>query len=180
MDESKLMSVIESLLFISGEPVSVPGLSLALNAGLESVDLAIDRLRERYKDAQSGLDILLLEDSVQLCTKEENSGFINEFFVPPKRANLSKSAIETLSIIAYRQPVTKAEIDELRKLNSDYVLRYLIKRKLIYVCGNKNSLGKPRLYSTTKDFLKLVGISSLKELPPIETETFGEDLSFRQ
>ena len=116
------------------------------------------------------MQIIKLEDSIQMCTAPENEDAVLNFFKPIIKRDLSGSALETLSIIAYKQPVTRAEIEDIRKVQCSYVLKYLQSHDLIKVVGKKNAIGHPSLYGTTDEFLRIVGIESLEQLPKLEDE----------
>ncbi len=163
----ELKSIIESVLFINGEPISENELSKGLCASKDEVKKALDLIKEEY--SQRGINLLKLNDGYQFCTNPKHEKELESFFKPIKKSSLSQSALETLSIIAYKQPITKMEIEQIRGVKCAYVLNYLKAHDLIKSVGKKKTLGRPSLYATTLEFLRIVGISSLKDLPKIES-----------
>ena len=160
--------VIEAILFVSGEPVELGELARALDLTEIEVNDAIMTLQEEYEKNERGIQLIRFNSLVQLKTNETYAAYINRMFQPPQKYNLTQSAIETLSIIAYRQPVTKAEIEAVRGVKSDYSISVLQEKRLICAVGRKDTIGKPILYGTTEEFLRHFGISSLEELPSLE------------
>ncbi|MBQ9625512.1 MAG: SMC-Scp complex subunit ScpB, partial [Clostridia bacterium] len=146
---SKIKSIIESLIFLNGEPLKISDIAKGLEIPEEDLNKEVDELIEEYKSSNRGLQIIKLEDSIQMCTAPENEDAVLNFFKPIIKRDLSGSALETLSIIAYKQPVTRAEIEDIRKVQCSYVLKYLQSHDLIKVVGKKNAIGHPSLYGTT-------------------------------
>ena len=165
----KIKSVIESVLFINGEPIEIEELSKFCDANVNEIAIVIEELIEDYKDR--GINIIRLNNSIQMCTNPSNEDAVSDFFKPVKKTSLSTAAVETLSIIAYKQPITRSEIEALRQVQCTYVLKYLLSHDLIKVVGHKKTLGNPALYATTDEFLRILGIESLKELPAITEPT---------
>jgi len=166
-----LRAALEGLLFVSNQPISYEKLSEFLNISHGDVEkLVIDRKNEIDNDSNSGLQIVINESGVQLATKACICSFIQRLD-GQKLVNLSLPALETLSVIAFKQPITKAEIESLRGVNCDGVISTLLEKKLVYISGEKPVIGRPRLYSTTQDFLYYFGIKSLRELPVPAVET---------
>ena len=142
MNHEELIGIIENLLFMAGESVSIREISRITGMSFEEVYLAV----------------------------EEYSEYIVELLGEKTEEELSNATLETLSIIAYKQPVTRDEIEKIRGVSCSYTINALLDRKLIYVAGRRDTLGKPKLYCTTEDFLRYFNISSVEELPPIENE----------
>ena len=164
-DLSLLSAALDGLLLIHSKPVSFEKLADLLEVSEDKAKEIVDARRRAYEqDENSGLQIVVLEDKVQLATKAMVSQFIQRLD-GQKLVSLSMPALEALSVIAFKQPVTKAEIDAIRGVNCDGVISSLLEKKLIYVSGEKQVIGRPRLYSTTQDFLYYFGMKSLKELP---------------
>jgi segregation and condensation protein B len=164
-DPALLFAALDGLLLIHSKPVSVEKLANLLEVNEDEVKEIVDARKRAYEDDEnSGLQIVVLEDKVQLATKARVSQFIQRLD-GQKLVSLSMPALEALSVIAFKQPVTKAEIDAIRGVNCDGVISSLLEKKLIYVSGEKQVIGRPRLYSTTQDFLYYFGMKSLKELP---------------
>lgn len=165
--KEQIKGIIESLLFIAEKPVSIKMLNTILNISEVHLKEIIHELMEEYKLKNSGIIIIKIEDSYQMVTNPEYAEWIKIFQKIHTYNKLSEQALETLAIIAYRQPITKAEIERIRGVNSDYAIKSLIEKKLIKIVGKKELPGRPFLYGTTKEFLKLFGISSLNELPEL-------------
>ena len=160
-----LYAGLEGLLFVHGKPIPLQVIGETLEIPADEVMGLILEAKERFDaDAQRGLQIVINEQGVQLATKAVIATFIQRL-EGQKLVNLSLPALETLSVIAYKQPITRAEIEAVRGVNCDGVMSTLLEKKLIYVSGEKAVIGRPRLYSTTSDFLYYFGIKSLRELP---------------
>ena len=160
-------AAVQCLLFVSTEPITT--IELAQLSGLDPdvVDYTLQQLKEVYQRENLGLDIVMLEGGWQLCTRPENAEIVEKVF-PVRRRGLSHAALETLSIIAYKQPVTRVEIEQLRGVKVDGVLQTLLDRELIREQGRKNAPGKPMLYITTSEFLRQFNLQSLEELPAFQ------------
>lgn len=164
----QIKRIIESLLFISEKPLSTKILASLFNISEEEIRTLLQHLMKEYKEKDSGILIIQIDESYQMVTNPKYSEWIQIFKNITQNTKLSAQALETLAIIAYKQPITKAEIERIRGVNSEYAIRTLIEKKLIKIVGKKEVPGRPFLYGTTKEFLKVFGISNLKELPNIE------------
>lgn len=162
----ELKGHIEALLFVNGDPLSVHRLADILNVDKENIEDLIVKLKTDMESSQRGLTIIKVAGGYQLCTKPELSEIIEELaqVVEPK---LSVAALETLSIIAFRQPITKQEIEMLRGVRVDRVLTTLLERGLIEDVGRKEVIGRPILYGTTEEFLKCFGLDCIEDLPAL-------------
>lgn len=162
-----LDNIIEAVLFALGRDITFNELSQTLKADLQDVKSAIEKLKEKYNDRNS---IVLFEDkdSVQLITNKEYYEYISLFVENTKRQNLSPSAMETLTIIAYNSKITKAEIEKIRGVNSDYAVGRLLECGLIEEVARLNLPGRPAVYSVTKEFIKNCNIKDVSELPNYE------------
>ncbi|MBR3295327.1 MAG: SMC-Scp complex subunit ScpB [Clostridia bacterium] len=169
MNHEELIGIIENLLFMAGESVSIREISRITGMSFEEVSLAVDEEIRRREEGH-GLLLQRFDDNVQLATRKEYSEYIVELLGEKTEEELSNATLETLSIIAYKQPVTRDEIEKIRGVSCSYTINALLDRKLIYVAGRRDTLGKPKLYCTTEDFLRYFNISSVEELPPIENE----------
>ena len=168
IDKNRIKSIIESILFIWGEPISLEDLSKTLELKpfyLKSIHF---EMMEVYKQETSGLRLTYINNKFQLSTKPENYHFVKKITKEKNEKNLSKPALETLSIIAYKQPVTKVEIEDLRGVNCDSTIKGLLDFELIKISGKLERIGHPNLYSTTDKFLEKFGIKSLEELPNLD------------
>lgn len=164
-DFESMCAALDGLLLLQNKPISLEKLAEILNTNIQTVEkVVLTRKSDFDNDEKSGLQIAILETGVQLATKAKVSQFIQRMD-GQKLVSLSLPALETLSVIAFKQPITKAEIDAIRGVNCDGVVSTLLEKKLIFVSGEKQVIGKPRLYSTTQDFLFYFGMKSLKELP---------------
>lgn len=173
-----LKSVIESLLFAWGEPLSVSEMSRILNVKPFVINQTINDMIKSYsEDLNRGLLIQKFGNSYQLTTKKENFEYIQTLLQTGTNKSLSSAAMEILSIIAYKQPVTKVEIELIRGVKSNTVIKGLIDKKLIKEVGKLDKPGRPSLYATTDEFLRHFGLSSIDDLPAIKIEDEGEKLA---
>lgn len=183
VDGTRLSSVIESLIFASPEPISAEKICEIIakgeeNLGLETdaVEPFVDKLNRRYEENGLAFQIDFVGGGYTFATKKRYEPWLSIFQHENAYRKLSQSAIETLAIVAYKQPVTKPEVDDIRGVDSGYILRQLLEKVLIEVSGRLDAPGKPLLYRTTKHFLKHFGINSIEELPkPREIEEILKD-----
>ena len=166
-DSYDIETVIQAILFASGEPVDIKRIAAALNENPVEVSMAIDRLTVKMNAPDSGIRLVRLEDSAQLCSAPEYADIIRTVLEERKPPKLSRSALEALAVVAYYQPVTKAVIDQIRGVDSDYTVKILLERGFIEKQGQLAVPGRPTLYGTTKDFLRVFGISRIEELPEL-------------
>ena len=159
-----LASLIETLLFVAPFPVSVPQLSQKLKKKSKEIKVALRELEDYYRE-ERGLRLQWHESKVQITTSPELSSLIEDFLGLEIKMTLSQAALEVLSIVVFKQPITRPSIDEIRGVNSDSVLRTLLNKGLIQEKGRSESVGRPILYGTTSEFLQYFGLSSLAELP---------------
>lgn len=161
-----IKSLVESLLFVADEPVQIEHLASVLQTSLEQVEEALRNLNQEY--VQRGLRLQRKRQRVQMVTAPEAADYVRTFLGLELSAKLSPAALETLAIVAYRQPVTRAQIEAIRGVNSDSVLRTLINRGLVEEQGRLEQAGRPIIYGTTFDFLQQFGLSGLEQLPSLE------------
>ena len=171
-----ILSVIEAILFAAGESVPVARLSLILGVGEDEVLAAAEELREKYEREQRGMRILRLDDRLQMCSAPEFAPYISKALEQRKPPMLSQPALETLAVVAYFQPVTRAYVEQVRGVDSSYTISALCERRLIEECGRLEVPGRPAIFRTTDVFLRTMGISSLAELPPLPDMTNGEGI----
>ena len=162
-----LESVIESVVFVAGEAISVSDLCVKFDVKPKEVEKAVNNLKKKY-DQKSGIQILFFNNKIQFSSNPKNVDYVTAVLNPIRQRNLTKSTLETIAIVAYKQPVTRLEIEEIRGVNSDYAINVLLEHKLIEVVGRKDTVGKPSLFGTTDEFLKRFDISSVSELPKYE------------
>jgi segregation and condensation protein B len=178
IDRGEMEAALEAILFVSSEPVPRAKLMEMFEEGEEREEAAraLGAVLARY-DGEGGRGILVedVAGGVRLATRPEVGGWLRRFFDVASGNKLSMAALETLAIIAYRQPMTGPEIQELRGVSAAGVLKTLLERRLVRIVGRKEVVGKPFLYGTTREFLVHFGLNSLKDLPPLEEfeETFG-------
>lgn len=179
-DESddKLMAAVEAILFTMGDSVEIASISKALNVRASRVNQIIDLLAKKYDSPSSGIMIQRFDDAVQMSTRPEQYENLIKIAKVPRKMQLSDSVIETLSIIAYKQPITKAEVEAIRGVSSDYALNKLLEYDLIKELGRKDAPGRPILFGTTEQFLRSFGVKNLQELPElnaVKEEEFKEE-----
>ena len=173
-DDAALASAIESILLVAAEPVSIRTLSQLLDVDRRRVDSSVDFLMAGFHGR--GIRLQLHCGRLQLVTSPENAAIVREFLKLPRQPRLSRASLETLAIIAYRQPVTRAEIEQIRGVSVERVVGTLMARGVIHEAGRRDSPGRPIEYSTTDDFLELFGLSSIHDLP--ETEHSATQTAF--
>ncbi|MBD5640729.1 segregation/condensation protein B [Clostridium botulinum] len=166
--KNKYKSIIESLLFMSGEPINIKDLATILNCKQDKVSLLLNEMKNNYASKDRGIKILIYNKAVQLVTKPENSIYVEKLLKTNVRQSLSQAALETLSIIAYKQPITRVAIDEIRGVKSDRAIYTLLEKNIIKECGRLEVPGKPILYGTTEEFLKFFGLDSIEAILNLE------------
>ncbi|ACQ53110.1 segregation/condensation protein B [Clostridium botulinum] len=166
--KNKYKSIIESLLFMSGEPINIKDLATILNCKQDKVSSLLNEMKNSYVGKDRGIKILIHNRAVQLVTKPENSIYVEKLLKTNVRQSLSQAALETLSIIAYKQPITRVAIDEIRGVKSDRAIYTLLEKNIIKECGRLDVPGKPILYGTTEEFLKFFGLDSIEAIPNLE------------
>ena len=171
----EIEAAIEGILFASGEPVAVDRICLALDMDKPTVELVLQKLADYYSYERRGMRLVRMEDSYQLCSAPEYADDIRKVFEIRKPAKLSQPALEVLTIIAYYQPTTRAYVDQIRGVDSSYTVGLLLDRHLIEECGRLQVPGRPRLYRTTRIFLRAFRLNSLDDLPEMPgMETDGQ------
>ena len=174
MEQTELQRAIEAILFAAGECVEISRLALALETDESEIGAAVNSLADELAFNRRGIRILRLEKGYQMVSSGEMSDYITRALETRKPPKLSSSQLETLTIVAYYQPATKAMVEQIRGVDSSYSVSALMNKKLIEEAGRLNVPGRPIQYRTTPDFLRTFGLSSLEELPPIEKINFGE------
>jgi len=165
--DSTLDDVIYSILFVAGEGVDVSYIAEKLEVDIKKVNKAVDKLAERLS-GKSGVQLIRYNGKIQLSSNPDNAGYIETVLNPIRERALTKATLETVAIIAYKQPITRLEIEEVRGVNSDYTIQTLLEHNLIEVVGKKDAVGNPFLFGTTDEFLKRFGLNSIKDLPNSE------------
>ena len=160
--------MIEAILFVSGEPVEQAELEKALEVTSMELTAALDELEKDFDREKRGIRLLRFGDHVQLGTRPDYAPYVERLLQPIQKQTLSQAVMETLAVIAYKQPVTRGEIEAIRGVKCDYSVQSLVNKRLICEVGRKETLGRPILYGTTDEFLRHFCISSLDELPRVD------------
>ena len=166
--KSDIKSAIESMLFVSGEPLALRELSNNLELKEKNVEEILSEMANEYEDKSRGIRLISINGAYQLVTKSENSDFVQKLLKKNKKHSLSRASIESLAIIAYKQPITRIDIDEIRGVKSESAIARLIERGLIKDIGRLEVPGRPILYGTTDEFLRQFGLKTIKELPSLD------------
>ena len=170
MEREKTEAAIEAILFAMGNAVSVDKIAAAIGHDTETTRKLVHQMMDQYNSRPGGLEIIELEDSFQLCTRKEYYDTLIKVAKQPKKYVLTDVQLEVLSIIAYKQPVTKADIEKIRGVKSDHAVNRLIEYNLVYEAGRLDAPGKPALFATTEEFLRRFGVSSTENLPEMDLE----------
>ena len=170
MEIKKIESIIEAILFTMGESVEASRIAKVIEHDVETTRKIIHNMMDRYEEEDRGIRIIELNDSFQMCTKKEMYDYLIKIAKQPRRYNLSDVALETLSIVAYKQPVTRQEIEKIRGVKSDHAINKLIEYDLIQEVGRLDVPGRPILFGTTEEFLRRFNVQSADELPGITPE----------
>ena len=173
MEPEQLQRAIEAILFASGERIDISRLSAALETDANEIETAADTLANQYAFERRGIRIIKLEKGYQMVSSGEMADYVTKTLETRKPPKLSSSQLETLTIIAYYQPATKAMVEQIRGVDSAYSVSDLLNKKLIEEAGRLNVPGRPIQYKTTPDFLRTFGLNSLDELPEIELMNFS-------
>lgn len=167
MEDYQKKAMLEALLFVAGEPIGIGSIIKATELPEAEIKKLLDETAAEYRERNAGLMIVEIADGYQMVTNPDHALWIKRFKQIHQNTKLSQPALETLAIIAYKQPVTKLEVDQLRGVNSDGAVKSLLDKRLIKIVGKKEAPGRPFLYGTTKEFLHYFGLKGLSELPPI-------------
>jgi len=168
MANKTIKSAIESMMFVWGEPLAIKDIADIFNVDKKEIYEACKELQNEYEEEGRGIVIREVNKSFQFVTRKENREYIERLCTPVRRRKLSQSALETLAIVAYKQPVTKGEIEAVRGIRCDRVIEGLAAKGLVTIVGRADTVGRPNLYGTTYEFLKQFEFESLKDLPKIE------------
>jgi segregation and condensation protein B len=177
MDMTKAESIIEAVLFTMGESVEVSKLADVIEEDVKTTKNILKGMEERYAKEDRGIMLTWLDDAVQLCTKPEMYEYLIKIAKAPRKMQLTDTVLETLSIIAYKQPITRAEIEHVRGVSCDHAINKLLEYDLITELGRLDAPGRPLLFGTTEQFLRSFGVKSLEELPeinPVQVEEFKQ------
>lgn len=178
MEEKEYKTAIEAILFTMGNSVELERIAAALSLEEEKTKEYIEGLMEEYRSQDRGIQIVELEGAYQMCTNRNMYEYLIRIAKQPKKHVLTDVLLETLSIIAYKQPVTKAEIEKIRGVSCDHAVSKLVEYNLVCELGRLDAPGRPMMFGTTEDFLRSFGIHSLEELPemnPVQIEEFKQE-----
>jgi segregation and condensation protein B len=182
MEPNELRAALEAILFLSSEPVRIDDLAESLEEPKETVQAQLEEVKRILDEQLGGFTLEQAAGGWRLTTRAEHDGVLKKYFAKKGENRLSLAALETLAIVAYRQPITAPEIGEIRGVNVSSPIRTLLERRMIRVAGRKNVVGSPFLYRTTKDFLVHFGLNDIRDLPRLEEfgdligENIGDDL----
>lgn len=175
MTKEEQKSVLEAILFTMGEAVEVERLASVIEEEPSVTKELLLQMQEEYENSNRGMTLMELEDSFQMCTKASMYEYLVKIAKTPRKYSITDTMLETLSIIAYKQPITRAEIEKVRGVSCDHAINRLLEFNLIQELGRKDAPGKPILFGTTEEFLRSFGVKSLDELPelsPMQIEEF--------
>ena len=170
-NKTKLKGIIEAILFTIGESVTLDRLASVLEKDPEDLKVILEEMKIDYNAEERGICLIELDGAYQICTKIETYDYVRKLVSQPKKRSLTDVMLETLSIIAYKQPVTKQEIEAIRGVKCDFAVNKLIEYKLVKELGRLETLGRPIVFGTTEEFLRCFGVSSIEELPDIDEVT---------
>ena len=168
MEIKRLEAAIEAILFTMGDSVEITQIAKAIGQDKNTTEKIIHNLMDTYQQEGRGIQIIELEDSYQLCTKKEYYEYLIRIAMQPKKPALTDVMLETLSIIAYKQPVTKAEIEKIRGVKCDHAVNKLVEYNLVKELGRLDAPGRPILFGTTEEFLRTFGVQEIEELPVLD------------
>lgn len=174
MEQTELECIVEAILFAAGEPVETDRIAKATECDADEIEAAVKTLMDRLSYERRGVRVIRLEKAYQMCSSTEMAPYITKALETRNPPKLSASQLETLTIIAYYQPATKAYVEQIRGVDSSYSVGALLNKHLIEECGRLNVPGRPIVYHTTPVFLRTFGLESLDELPEIEKMQFGK------
>ena len=175
MELHKEQAIIEAMLFAAGREVKITEIMNVLEIGAEDIDRIVNNMKIKYESENSGIEIIKIEDSYQLCTKKELYEYIYPLLDNRAKPTISGAALETLSIIAYNPKITRAEIEAIRGVSSDGTIYKLLEYNLIEEAGRLDAPGRPTMFKVTSNFMKMFGVSSLDELPELPKYKLDEN-----
>lgn len=174
MEKDRAKAVIESILFAMGDSVEISRLADVIEENVRTTKKILDEMAADYANSERGIELVRFEDAVQLCTKSDMYEYLIKIAKAPRKMVLTDSVIETLSIVAYKQPVTRVEIERIRGVSCDHAINKLLEYDLIMELGRMDAPGRPLLFGTTEQFLRCFGVKSLEELPEMSTVQLEE------
>lgn len=174
MERQKAEAVIEAILFAMGESVEIARLAQVIEEDIKVTKEILSEMKERYEKEERGVTLIELEDAVQMCTKQDMYEYLIKIAKTPRKYVLTDTLIETLSIVAYKQPITRLEIEKIRGVSCDHAVNRLLEFNLIKEVGRMDAPGRPLLFGTTEEFLRSFGVKSLEDLPELNTVQMEE------
>ena len=174
INEDELCAACEAILFSMGDAVEAVHIAQALEVSIETIENILTKLMDIYNNADRGIMLTMIDGAYQLCTKKEMYDYLIKIAHVPKPKEITEVMLETLSIIAYKQPVTRLEVERIRGVNSDHTINKLVEYNLICEVGRKDAPGRPILFATTEEFLRSFGIESTEELPELDSDVYEE------
>lgn len=177
MERAKAKAVLEAVLFTMGDSVSIDSLAAVIGEDKKTTKEILDEMAQDYSAQDRGIGLIALDDAVQMCTKGELYEYLIKIATAPKKFILTDTLLETLSIVAYKQPVTRLEIEKVRGVSCDHAVNKLLEYDLITEVGRMDAPGRPLLFGTTEQFLRSFGVKSLEDLPelnPVQIEEFKQ------
>ncbi|MBQ8815772.1 MAG: SMC-Scp complex subunit ScpB [Lachnospiraceae bacterium] len=174
MDKNKAKAIIEAILFTMGESVEISRLADIIEMDVKSAEALLEEMQQEYKDRDGGIQLLMLDKSVQLCTRKELYEYIIRIAKAPRKITLSEPALETLAIVAYKQPITRVEIEKIRGVSCQHSIDRLIEYDFIQELGRLDAPGRPILFGTTEQFLRSFGLESLAQMPELDLDKLEE------
>ncbi len=174
MDKNKAKAIIEAILFTMGESVEISRLAEIIEMDNKDAQALLEEMQEEYRQRDGGIQLLMLDKSVQLCTRKELYEYIIRIAKAPRKITLSESALETLAIVAYKQPITRVEIEKIRGVSCQHSIDRLIEYDFIQELGRLDAPGRPILFGTTEQFLRSFGLESLAQMPELDLDKLEE------
>lgn len=174
MDKKQAEAIIEAILFTMGDSVELDKIAIALEMDKKETKEILDDMQRRFLEEKRGIQIVCLENAYQMCSSSEYYEYLIRIAKQPRKRVLTDVLLETLSIIAYKQPVTKAEIEKIRGVSSDHAVNKLVEYELVTELGRLDAPGRPMLFGTTEEFLRSFGVHSIEELPMIDPDRVEE------
>ena len=163
-------AIVEAILFAKGESVLIKNIAIALNKTEKQTKVIIDELIKEYEEQERGIKIIKIENSYQMCTNPKYFSDIKQLYSLPQKKAISQTLLETLAIIAYKQPITKSQIEYIRGVSCEHAINSLIKHELVEEKGRLDAIGRPILFGTSENFLKHFGFTSLEQMPKLEED----------
>lgn len=174
MDKNKAKAIIEAILFTMGESVEINRLAEIIEMDGKAAQSLLEEMQEEYRQRDGGIQLLMLDKSVQLCTRKELYEYIIRIAKAPRKITLSEPALETLAIVAYKQPITRVEIEKIRGVSCQHSIDRLIEYDFIQELGRLDAPGRPILFGTTEQFLRSFGLESLAQMPELDLDKLEE------